>query len=72
VLARWAAALLAAASVFTVTLAVLPDAFFRLLAVPNGVALIGLGCSLWVATATEPAATQATLPSRPSVGAGAA
>jgi len=71
VLARWAAALLGAASVFTVTLAVLPDALFRFLAVPNAVALIGLGCSLWVATATEPAATQATLPSGLPVGAGA-
>lgn len=50
VLARWAAGLLAAASVFTVTLAVLPDAFYRLLAVPNGLAMVGLGCSLWVTT----------------------
>ncbi len=50
VLARWAAGLLAAASVFTVTLAVLPDALYRFLAVPNGVAMVGLGCSLWVTT----------------------
>lgn len=47
VLARWAAALLAAGGVITVLLSVLPDAFYRLLALPNGVALIALGWSLW-------------------------
>ncbi len=47
VLARWAAALLAFGGVITVVLSVLPDPFYRLLAVPNGVALIGLGFSLW-------------------------
>jgi len=58
VLARWAAALLAIASVLTVTLAVLPDAFYRFLAFPNSVAMIGLGYSLWLTTRTE----TATLP----------
>jgi hypothetical protein len=53
VLARWAAALLAVASVLTVTLAVLPDAFYRLLAFPNAIAMIGLGYSLWRTTRTE-------------------
>ena len=52
VLARWASALLAVASVLTVTLAVLPDAFYRLLAFPNSIAMIGLGCSLWLTTRT--------------------
>ncbi|SFW79705.1 hypothetical protein [Amycolatopsis australiensis] len=47
VLARWAAALLAVGTVATVALAVLPESFNRPLAVPVGVALIGLGCSLW-------------------------
>ena len=47
VLARWAAALLAAGTVATVALAVLPESFNRPLAVPTGVALIGLGISLW-------------------------
>ena len=47
VLARWAAALLAVGGVVTVALSVLPDAFYRLLAFPNGVAMIGLGYSLW-------------------------
>lgn len=53
VLARWAAALLAVASLLTVTLAVLPDAFYRFLAFPNSIAMIGLGYSLWVTTGTE-------------------
>jgi hypothetical protein len=47
VLARWAAALLALSTVATAALAVLPEAFDRPLAVPEGVALIGLGISLW-------------------------
>jgi hypothetical protein len=53
VLARWAAALLAVASLLTVTLAVLPDAFYRFLAFPNSIAMIGLGYSLWLTTRTE-------------------
>lgn len=52
VLARWAAALLAVASLLTVTLAVLPDAFYRFLAFPNSIAMIGLGYSLWLTTRT--------------------
>jgi len=47
VLARWAAALLALATVSTAALAVLPMSFNRPFAVPAGVALIGLGVSLW-------------------------
>jgi hypothetical protein len=53
VLARWAATLLAVASVLTITLAVLPDAFYRFLAFPNAIAMIGLGYSLWLTTRTE-------------------
>jgi hypothetical protein len=53
VLARWAAALLAVASILTLSLAVLPDAFYRLLAFPNSIAMIGLGYSLWLTTCTE-------------------
>jgi hypothetical protein len=52
ILARWAAALLAVASVLTVTLAVLPDAFYRFLAFPNGIAMVGLGYSLWLTART--------------------
>jgi hypothetical protein len=45
VLARWAAALLAVGGILSVVLSLLPDAFYRFLAVPNGVAMIGLGYS---------------------------
>ena len=55
VLSRWAAALLAVASVLTVSLAVLPDAFYRFLAFPNSIAMIGLGYSLWLTTRTDAA-----------------
>ncbi len=48
VLARWAAALLAVGGVVTAALSVMPDAFYRLLAFPNSIALIGLGSSLWL------------------------
>jgi hypothetical protein len=47
VLARWAAALLAVGTAATVALVVLPESFNRPMAVPTGVALIGLGISLW-------------------------
>lgn len=47
VLARWAAVLLAFAGVLTMVVSALPDPFYRLVAVPNGVALIALGFSLW-------------------------
>jgi hypothetical protein len=47
VLARWAAALLAVGTVSTLALSVLPESFNRPLAVPTGIALIGLGLSLW-------------------------
>jgi len=47
VLARWAAVLLAVSTVATAALAVLPAGFDRPMAVPEGVALIGLGISLW-------------------------
>jgi hypothetical protein len=47
VLARWAAALLAVSTVATASLAFLPSGFDRPMAVPEGIALIGLGVSLW-------------------------
>jgi hypothetical protein len=47
VLARWACALLAYGTVSALALAVLPESFSRPFAVPTGVALIGLGVSLW-------------------------
>lgn len=64
VLARWAALLLAVGAIATpVLVSVLPDSLIRLAAIPVGVALVGLGYSLWreessVATVSsvEPAA----------------
>jgi hypothetical protein len=47
VLPRWAAALLAVAGLATAALAMMPDALYRLLAFPNGIAMIALGWSLW-------------------------
>jgi hypothetical protein len=47
VLARWAAALLAGAAVATAASPLLPQINQRLFAIPTGVALVGLGYSLW-------------------------
>ncbi len=47
VLARWAAALLAAGSVATLAIPLLPQVNERLFAIPTGVAMLGLGYSLW-------------------------
>ena len=52
VLARWASILLAVSGVISAALFLMPDAFYRLLAFPNGIAMIGLGCSLWLTTRT--------------------
>jgi hypothetical protein len=53
VLPRWAAALLAVGGIVSAALSVMPDAFYRLLAFPNGIAMIALGYSLWLSTRTE-------------------
>jgi hypothetical protein len=55
VLARWAAALLAVGGLASAALMAMPDAFYRLLAFPNGIAMIGLGYSLWRIGRTETA-----------------
>jgi hypothetical protein len=47
ILARWSALLLAAGAVATALVPLLPHSLDRLLAFPVGVALIGLGHSLW-------------------------
>ena len=65
VLARWAAALLAVAAVATAAIPLLPMVNQRLFAVPNGIAMIGLGWSLWRehrSTAAEPATAALTSP----------
>jgi hypothetical protein len=57
VLARWAAALLAVGAVATVATSVVPQVNPRLFAIPIGVAMVGLGYSLWrnrTATAARP------------------
>ncbi len=62
VLARWAAALLAVASVLTMAIPLLPMVNQRLFAVVNGIAMIGLGWSLWReqrSAATDPATSVA-------------
>lgn len=69
VLARWAAALLAISTLATAALAVLPDSFNRPVAVPEGVALVALGVSLWrnasdIHPATVPAPLPAPLPAQ--------
>jgi hypothetical protein len=66
-LARWAAALLAVGTVATAALKFLPESFDRPFAVPTGVALIGLGISLWRAQRTiapAPSATALLAPAR--------
>lgn len=60
VLARWAAFLLAAGTTATLALPALPQSFERPFAVPTGVALIGLGVSLW-RTARVSAGVSATV-----------
>ena len=47
VLARWAAALLALGALATLAIPLVPQVNFRLFAIPTGVALVGLGYSLW-------------------------
>ncbi|GAB3825836.1 hypothetical protein [Kribbella italica] len=47
VLARWASLLLAYGTVSVLALSALPDSFSRPFAVPTGIALIGLGISLY-------------------------
>ena len=60
ILARSASALLAVGTIATASLAVLPESFNRPMAVPVGIALIGLGVSLWrnPGTSTEEAAAE--------------
>jgi hypothetical protein len=70
VLPRWAGALLAVAGLATAALSMMPDALYRLLAFPNGIAMIALGYSLWQVARTD-AATQSRAVDTPApVGAG--
>lgn len=57
VLTRWATVLLAVGGLVSALLAVMPDAFYRLLAFPNAIAMIGLGLSLWSSARVSSAAS---------------
>ena len=61
VLPRWAAALLAVGGGVSAGLSVLPDPYFRLLAFPNGIAMVALGYSLWLTTRTDTTTQSTTL-----------
>ena len=65
VLARWAAVLLSIGTVATLALFALPESFNRPVAVPTGVALIGLGISLCrnARTTEDPATAEDASPS---------
>jgi len=60
VLVRWAAVLLALSGLVTAALSVMPDALYRFLAWPNGIAMVALGISLWQSTRTSAPASPAT------------
>ena len=60
ILARWAAALMTLGAVATVATIVLPELVQRLFAIPAGVALIGLGYSLWREQRTQKASPLAS------------
>jgi hypothetical protein len=69
VLARWAAALLAVGAVATIATSVLPQVNPRLFAIPIGVAMVGLGYSLWrkqVAPLARPLPSSAGSPLDPA------
>ena len=68
ILARWASATLAIATTITLAIPFLPWINQRLFAVPTGVALIGLGYSLWrVSRSRSLVASPASAPLTPAV-----
>ncbi len=71
VLARWAAALLAVGGLVSAALSVMPDAFYRLLALPNSIALIGLGASLWLSVRADTPVQPSTMDTTRLTAAGA-
>jgi hypothetical protein len=72
VLPRWAAALLAVGGVVSAAQQLLPDPWFRLLAFPNGIAMIGLGYALWRITGARSTQITQSTQSRTVVPASAA
>ena len=69
VLARWAAVVLAAGTVATFAIPLVPDVNFRLFALPLGVAMVGLGYSLWSEGRTRTARATTVTPQRDLAGA---
>jgi hypothetical protein len=55
VLARWATVLLAIGGLVSIALSFMPDAFYRFLAYPTAIAMMGLGVSLWLSQRTASA-----------------
>jgi hypothetical protein len=72
VLPRWGAALLAVGGVASAALTLMPDAFYRLIAFPNGIAMVALGYSLWKVARTDTETQQGAVevPQRSTVGVG--
>jgi len=70
VLARWASALLTVGAVGIAALKFLPASFDRPMAVPTGIALIGLGLSLWRTQRTSASAVAPATASAVTVAAG--
>jgi hypothetical protein len=64
ILARWASALLILGTLATLALHVLPQSFDRPFAIPTGIALIGLGVSLWRDQRKTAAVTVGLTPAR--------
>jgi len=54
IVSRWASLLLAYGTISALALAALPESFNRPFAVPTGIALIGLGVSLWRSERGQP------------------
>jgi hypothetical protein len=71
ILARWAAVVLAVGSVATIAIPLLPQINQRLFAIPTGVALVGLGYSLWREQRTPAARPMPSFVSSPLDAAGA-
>lgn len=68
VLSRWASALFAVGTFSALALAVLPQSFSRPAAVPVGIALMGLGYSLWRGRSDTPVPGSGPRVSTPSTG----
>ena len=67
VLTRWATLLLAVGGLVSAALSMMPDAFYRLLAFPNGIAMVALGISLFRAARTSTTPATEPVPAAPVV-----